>query len=154
MGRHATPISLTADEQTTLERRVRARTSRQQDVLRARIILWAAEGEQNITIAANLGCTRHTVQHWRDRFATERLAGLQDRPHQPGPRQYGPAIQAQIVLLACQKPADLGWPGQTHWSIEDLTQYIREHPELGVGTPSPSTVHLILQAHGIRLNRL
>ncbi len=154
MGRHATPISLTPDEQTELARRVRARTSRQQEVLRAQIVLRAAQGERNIAIAAALGCARHTVQHWRDRFATARLAGLVDRPHCPPPRLYGPEIQAQIVLLACQKPPDLGWAGQSHWSIDDLAQYIREHPALGLGTPSKSTVHLILQAHDLRLDRL
>jgi len=154
MGRHATPIRLTADEQAALERRVRARTSRQQDGLRAQIVLRAARDERNSAIAAALGCSRHTVRHWRDRFAAERLAGLQDRPHCPPPRRYGPAIQARIVLLACQNPADLGWAGQTHWSIADLAQYIREHPELGLGAPSTSTVGAILQAHDLRLDRL
>jgi transposase len=154
MSRYATPITLTPAEQTELERRLRARTSRQHEVQRAQIVLRAAAGEQNIAIAAALGCTRHTVQHWRDRFATERLAGLQDQPHCPAPRRYGPAIQAQIVVLACQTPAALGWDGQTHWSIEDLAQYIREHPELGLGTPSKSTVGTILQAAKIRLDRL
>jgi transposase len=154
MARHATPITLTPDERAELERRVRARTSRQQEAQRARIALRAADGAENQAIAAELGISRRTAQHWRDRFAAERLAGLADRPHQPGPRRYGPAIQAQVVVLACQNPADLGWGGQTHWSIEDLAQYIREHPELGLGAPSKSTVHLILQAHDLRLDRL
>jgi hypothetical protein len=63
-------------------------------------------------------------------------------------------VQAAIVLLACQKPADLGWAGQTHWSVVDLARYIGEHPELGLGAPGKSTVGTILQAHGIRLERL
>lgn len=154
MPRRATPIDLTPAERPELERRVRARTSRQQDVLRARIVLRAADGATNGAIAAELGIARHTVQHWRVRFAADRLAGLVDRPHQPEPRRYGPAIQAQIVLLACQQPADLGWPGQTHWTINDLAQYIHEHPERGLGTPSKSTVHTILRAHDICLDRL
>ena len=154
MGRHATPIVLSADEQAELERRERARTSSQQAALRARIVLRAAQGEQNIAIAAALGCARHTVQHWRDRFATERLAGLEDRPHCPPPRQYGPAMQAKIVVLACQQPAELGWDGQTHWSIPTLARAIAAHPELGLGTPSRSTVGRILQAADICLDRL
>jgi transposase-like protein len=154
MGRHATPITLAPEERAELERRVRARTRRQQEALRARIVLRAARGERNIAIAAAVGCARHTVQHWRDRFAAERLAGLQDRPHCPPPRVYGPDVQAQIVLLACQKPADLGWGGQTHWSIADLARYIREHPEWGRGRPSRSTVGAILQAAELRLDRL
>lgn len=154
MPRRATPICLTAEERRELERRVRARTSRQQEALRARIILRAADGATNLVIAAETGVVRHTVQHWRDRFAAARLAGLVDRPHQPPPRQYGPAIQAQIVVLACQKPADLGWPGQTHWTLTDLAHYIRDHPDVGLGTPSRSTLHLILRAHDLRLDRL
>ncbi|HEY8180063.1 MAG TPA: helix-turn-helix domain-containing protein [Candidatus Limnocylindria bacterium] len=154
MPRRATPIELTPAERTDLERRVRARTSRQQDVLRARIVLRAADGATNLAIAAEVGVARHTVQHWRDRFAADRLPGVQDRPHQPAPRQYGPDIQAQVVVLACQNPADLGWKGQTHWTIKDLARYLGEHPELGLGAPSKSTIHLILQAHDLRLDRL
>jgi len=154
MPRRATPIELTPTERTELERRVRARTSRQQDARRARIVLRAADGATNLAIAAEVGVARHTVQHWRDRFAADRLAGLADRPHQPDPRQYGPDIQAQVVVLACQKPAALGWRGQTHWTIKDLARCIGEHPELGLGAPSKSTVHLILQAHDLRLDRL
>ena len=154
MGRHARPITLTTAEQLELERRVRARTSPQQAAQRAQIVLWAAEGRQNQQIAAELGIVRHTVQHWRDRFATERLDGLRDRPHCPPARLYPPAIQAQIVLLACQSPAEVGWVGQTHWSIRDLTTYIGEHPDLGLGTPSKTTVGTILQAADVRLDRL
>ena len=154
MGRHATLIRLTAEEQLELERRVRARTSRQQEALRAQIVLRAAAGAQHLAIAAALGCSRHTVRHWRDRFAAERLAGLEDRPHCPPPRVYGPDVQAQIVLLACQPPASLGWEGQTHWSIPTLAQAIGEHPQLGLGTPSTSTVGRVLQAAELRLDRL
>jgi transposase len=154
MSRHATTILLTPDERAELERRLRARTSPQQAVLRAQIILRAAAGERNQDIAAALGVARHTVQRWRDRFAAARLAGLDDRPHQPPPRRYGPERQARIVLLACQPPASLGWAGQTHWSIVDLAQYLGEHPELDLGTPSKSTVGKILQAADIRLDRL
>jgi transposase-like protein len=154
MGRHATPIVLEPAEQTELERRERARTSTQQEARRARIVLRAAAGEPTVAIAAALGCSRRTVQHWRDRFAAERLAGLADRPHCPPARAYGPAVQAEIVVLACRPPAELGWAGQTHWSIPTLARAIGAHPELGLGAPSTSTVGRILQAAGIRLERL
>ena len=90
-------------------------------------------------------------------FAKSRLAGLLDRSHCPPPRLYGPEIQAKIVVLACQSPESLGWKGQSHWSIKDLAIYIREHPELGLGTPSES-IRLrrttILKAHDVSLDRL
>src|ERR687894_1395876 len=127
MSRRATPIVLTVEERNELRRRVRARTSSQQAAQRARIVMRAAEGARNIDIAAELGIARHTAQQWRDRFAAARLAGLEDRPHRPPPRQYGPERQARIVVLAFQSPAELGWSGQTHWSIRDLAEYIRGH---------------------------
>jgi len=154
MGRHACPIVLSPEERRELERMVRARTSSQQAARRAAIVLRAAAGASSTAIAAALGLARGTVQQWRQRFATQRLAGLRDRPHRPPPRRYPAACQAAIVVLACQQPSDVGWDGQTHWSIADLAQYIRDHPDLGLGAPSKSTIGRILQAHDLRLDRL
>ena len=154
MSRRATPIVLTVEERNELRRRVRARTSSQQAAQRARIVLRAAEGTRNIDIAAELGIARHTVQQWRDRFADARLAGLEDRPHHPPPRAYSAERHARILVVACQSPSELGWSGQTHWSVRDLARYLGEHPELGIGRPSKSTVGKILQAAEIRLERL
>jgi transposase len=153
-GRHAPVVELTAAERDELERRARARTSSQQAALRARVVLRAAAGEGNTALAAALGIARHTARHWRDRFRAERLDGLADRPHRPPPRLYDATTQAKIVTLACRKPSDLGWKGQTHWSIVDLATYIGEHPELGLGAPKKSTIGTILQAAKIRLDRL
>jgi transposase len=154
MPRRAPAVVLCPEDRAELARRVRARTTSQQDALRARVVLRAADGRSNTAIAQELGIARHSAQHWRLRFLAEGLAGLADRPHRPPSRLYGPAIQAQIVVLACQAPADLGWAGQSHWTIQDLATYIGDHPELGLGAPSKSTVHVILQAHGICLDRL
>jgi transposase len=154
MPRRAPAVVLSPEDQAELDRRVRARTSRQQDALRARVVLAAAAGLSNTAIARALGIARHTAQHWRARFLAEGLAGLADRPHRPPPRKYGPDVQARIVVLACQDPADLGWAGQSHWTIQDLATFIGEHPELGVGAPSKSTVGKLLQAHDLRLDRL
>ena len=154
MPRRAPTVVLTAEDRAELDRRVGARTGSQQNALRARIVLLAAEGLDTTAIAATLGVARGTARSWRARFVAAGLAGLADRPHRPPPRAYGPDIQARIVVLACQPPADLGWPGQSHWTIKDLATYIREHPELGLGAPSKSTIHLALQVHGVRLDRL
>jgi hypothetical protein len=154
MPRRLPAVPLTGLESAELERRVRARTSTQQDTLRADVVLRAAAGQSNTAIAAALGIARGTARHWRTRFLAEGLAGLVDRPHCPPPRRYGPDIQAKIVLLACQPPAEVGWAGQTHWTIQDLATYIGAHPALGLGAPSKSTIHLLLQAHKVRLDRL
>ena len=154
MPRRAPTVVLAGEDRTELARRVGARTSTQQAALRARIVLLAADGLSTTAIAAALGIARGTARAWRNRFVTAGVAGLADRPHCPPPRLYGPAIQARVVVLACQAPADLGWDGPSHWTIKDLATDIGPHPELGLGAPSKSTVHTILQAHDICLDRL
>lgn len=158
MPRRAPAVPLTPTERTELDRRVRARPSPQQAVGRARIVRLAADGHSHTDIAAHLGVARGTARHWRGRFRAAGLAGLFDRPHGPPPRRYGPATQAAIVRFACHAPAALGWPGQTHGTIQDLATHIGGHPELGLGAPSKRTIHLLLQlllqAHDVRLDRL
>jgi putative transposase len=154
MPRRAPIVVLSPADRAELDRRVRARTGAQQDAVRARIVLLAADGLDTTAIAATLGIARGTARSWRARFAAQGLSGLADRPHRPPPRKYAPDVQARIVVLACQAPADLGWDGQSHWTIKDLARYIGDHPELGLGTPRKSTIHLILQAHDVRLDRL
>ena len=155
-GRPHAPVLLTTDERAELERRVAARTSSQQAAYRAQIVLHAAENETDVQIAAALGRAVRTVWLWRRRFAEQRLAGLDDRPKCPPPRQYDADMQAQLVVLACQKPAEVdpGWAGQTHWTMQTLAQYLRDHPDRGLGTPSKSTIGVILQRHQLRLDRL
>jgi transposase len=149
-------IRLLAAERAELERRVAARTSSQQDAYRAQIILRVAAGQTDAAIAQDMSLSERTVFLWRHRFAEHRLDGLKDRPKCPPPRQYHADIQARLLVLACQKPAEVdpSRAGQTHWSIKDLAQYVAAHPELGLGHPSKSTIGVILKRHQVRLDRL
>jgi transposase len=150
------PIVLEPAERRELERRAAARTAAQQAAYRARIILRAADGQTDARIAAELGLAERTVWEWRRRFAAARLAGLADRPHRPPPRRYTADVQARLLVLACQKPAEVDptRAGQTHWTVQDLAAFAGAHPELGLGAPSKSTVGVILQRHKLRLDRL
>jgi hypothetical protein len=149
-------VRLLAAEHAELERRVAARTGSQQAAYRAQIILRAAAGQTDASIAHDLGLAERTVWMWRRRFIQQRLDGLEDRPKCPLPRQYDAEIQARLLVLACQKPAEVdpSRAGQTHWSIKDLAQYVAAHPELGLGKPSKSTIGVILKRHKLRLDRL
>ena len=149
-------IRLVAAERVELERRVAARTSTQQAAYRAEIILRVSDGQTDTTVAQDMGLAERTVWMWRHRFAQHRLDGLKDRPKCPPPRLYSAAIQAKLLVLACQKPTDIDPTrgGQTHWSIKDLADYVAAHPELGLGHPSKSTIGAILKHHQVRLDRL
>ena len=68
-------IVLSRTERSALER-WKANTADLQRALKAEVILLAAEGADNQTIAAAIGIDRHTVARWRARFSELRLAGL------------------------------------------------------------------------------
>ena len=83
-------IRLTPEEGAALESRTRKYTLPYFIVVRARIILLAAEGRSNDEISAALSIGRDVVSLWRKRFFYERLAGLEERPRSGRPRVFPP----------------------------------------------------------------
>jgi uncharacterized membrane protein len=83
-------IALSEGEERELGRRARQQTRAYREVLRAKIVLLAAEGFDNAQIARRLDTTREAVSRWRKRFHEERLAGLDDRPRPGRPRRFSP----------------------------------------------------------------
>ena len=63
MSPHAVPVTLTAAERTTLDRRVRRAKTAHRDRVRALIVLAAAAGHGNAAIAGGLGVTADTVRN-------------------------------------------------------------------------------------------
>lgn len=84
-------ISLTDSERARLEAIARRYTSPYRDVIRAKVILLAAEGWSNDQIARRLDMPRQIVSKWRKRFFAEGMAGLQDRPRGGRPPAFPPS---------------------------------------------------------------
>jgi len=83
-------IELDAGTLEALEHRARRYTLPYRDVVRAQIVLLAAEGLDNDVIAARLNTRREVVSKWRKRFFTEGLAGLDERPRRGRPARFSP----------------------------------------------------------------
>ena len=83
-------VTLTVSERLTLEGRARQYTSPYRDVIRAKIVLLAAEGLGNDGIAARLDTPRQIVSKWRKRFCQQRLGGLESRPRTGRPNLFPP----------------------------------------------------------------
>ena len=83
-------ITLSREERRVLESRARQYTLPYFTVVRARMILLAAEGHANDEIAAALSIGRDVVSLWRKRFFDERMAGLEERPRPGRPRVFPP----------------------------------------------------------------
>ena len=80
MPRHSPyEVTLTARERIELEALARRYTSPYIDVVRAKIVLYAAAGLRNDEISARLDTPRQIVSKWRKRFVKERLPGLAER---------------------------------------------------------------------------
>lgn len=83
-------IRLTAEERRELESLARRYTSSYCDVVRARIVLMAAQGLSNDLIAARLDTPRQIVSKWRKRFALARLPGLEALPRGGRQARFSP----------------------------------------------------------------
>ena len=83
-------VDLNAHERRELEVRARRYTSPYRDVIRAKIVLLAADGLANEVIAARLDTPRQIVSKWRKRFCLFRLPGLEEQPRGGRPTRFSP----------------------------------------------------------------
>lgn len=162
-GSSAQPITVTDDHRAILEQIIRRQTAPQRLVRRAHIILLAADGQENQTIATTLRVNREMVSVWRGRWfaAADRLAAtmdaglperellaliediLADAPRPGTPPTFTAEHIVQIVALACTPPANSERP-ITHWTPRELAD-----EAIGRGivpTISPQSVERFLKS--------
>ena len=137
MARAAATIDLSEAEERELRAVLRTPSASQQQALRARIVLRAAEGATNTQIAAEAGVSLPTVGLWRRNFVERRLDGLADAPRSGRPRQIDDDEVGRVVAMTLQPPPD----GTTHWSVRRLAA------ATGI---SPTTVHRIWKEHKLK----
>lgn len=125
-------VVLSDRERADLERLVRAYGTGQQLALRARIVLLAGDGWNNLHIARELDVDDETPGHWRGRWlqfadvpldefsVADRLA---DAARPGAPAKFTPEQVCQIIALACEKPVDSGRP-ISQWSHRELADEI------------------------------
>ena len=74
-----------------LESLARSYTLPYWQVVRAQMVLLAAQGLRNDEIAARLNCRREVVSQWRKRFFEQRVDGLEDLPRRGRPPVFPPS---------------------------------------------------------------
>src|SRR3984957_20414564 len=138
MPRQAQPIALGQRDRLELQRWVAAHGTPQQVAQRCQIILSAAEGQPDKTIAAGLQINFKTVALWRARFRSEGTdclwevaAGRGRKPHYSDEK-----IKAIINATLQTRPA-----GATHWSCRTLAE------QQGV---SKDTINRVWQGHQLK----
>jgi transposase len=108
-------------------------------VQRAQIILLAADGCDNVTIAERLRVTRQKAARWRARFQRLGLAGLEKDAPRPGRTR---TIDAQEIV---RKTTQERPPQATHWSTRTMAS------AAGV---SEASVRRVWHAHGLKPHRV
>ena len=152
VGRPATQIVLTEGERDQLEALIRAQTSSQRDVRRARVILAAASGEETIAIAARLGHSTSTVSRWRKRYGRNGMKGLLDLPRSGRPPRITPVQRCEIIATACEPPPQQG--GLTGWTLARLREKILQDgivKELSVSHLGTLLSRMDIKPHATRM---
>lgn len=142
MPRKLPPLTLNSSQHLQVRQWLSAHGTPQQVALRCRIVLAAAEGQAESTIARELGTNRKTVTLWRARFSEAGLQILWEvAPGRGRKATYGPEKIKAIVDATLQtKPA-----GMTHWSCRQMAK------TQGV---SKSTVSNIWRSHNVKPHRV
>lgn len=140
--RRACKIVLTEEERPALERMAKSRRTEVRVMMRAKIVLAAAQGKQNKDIAREMGIMPTTVGLWRSRFAEKRLPGiLKDAPRGGRPPTRREQFARRIVETTTQtKPGNA-----THWSCRTLAERL--------GT-NPTMVSRVWRANGLKPHRI
>lgn len=136
----APPLPVSDADRRALEAVARAPTSQQRAVMRAGVVLRAAEGIPNQRIAAELGVALMTVKLWRRRYAGSGLDGLVDAPRPGHPPTWTREDRDRVMSIAMGPPPE----GSTHWSVREVAK------RTGM---SPSTVQRLFRERGLQPHR-
>jgi len=136
--RVAPNVALTPEQRSTLQQWARSRSLPARQVERARIVLLAAEGRQDLEVAAELGISNQKASRWRKRFLQAGLPGLEKDAPRPGrtPSITPATVQRVVRMTTQQTPANA-----THWSTRTMAA------EAGI---SEASVRRIWRAHGLK----
>src|SRR5436305_11333404 len=133
MPKRATKVVLSDRRVEELTQIIKRHKSKQQKVLRARIILSAAQGNSNAKIARELSINVDTARLWRDRWVLlqgtdlETLSveeRLEDVPRPGKVSQITEEQRCQIAAMACEIPSDSGRP-ISQWTGKEVADEIK-----------------------------
>jgi transposase len=133
MPKRASQVILTEKEQEELAHIIRRHRSEQQVVLRARIILAAAQGHSNAQIARERKVNVDTVRLWRDRWValqgidlvtTSVAERLQDAPRPGAKPTFSEEQRCQIAALACEMPQQADRP-ISQWTGREIADELK-----------------------------
>ena len=139
-GRPKQPVLLSEENLVQLKTIANSRSLPHSLVVRARIVLIAADGASNTAIAQKLDLSQQSVCLWRKRYVQQGIQGLHDELKPGRPRTISDERVAALVKKTLKaKPKD-----GTHWTVRTIAH----------GTHfSHMTAHRIWKAFGLQPHR-
>lgn len=120
------PVGLSEEQRERLEQiayRSGPRQAPLRQIIIARALLKAADGQNDPAISDALDIARNTVAGLRRKFCSEGLDACLNRKEQANrKRKVTGEVEAHIVALACSKPPE----GQARWSLRLLADRVVE----------------------------
>jgi transposase len=113
------PLTISDEDRVTLVSWTRSTSVTAGHAARAAIVLACADGSGTSETARTLGVSRPTVIKWRDRFAEQGIAGLDDEPRSGRPKVVD---DAAIITATLEPPPER--LGVTHWSTRLLARQV------------------------------
>jgi len=119
MTRISKPVVLSNEDKEQLERWKAAHSTPQQVALRCKLVLAAADGQQDLAIATTFGINRHTAALWRQRVRKEGIGSVWEIKAGRGRKPtYDKAKRDALITATLQtKPKSM-----THWSCRTMAK--------------------------------
>jgi len=163
-------IVLTERQEAILEEISNSRNNEHSLVIRAKIVLGAAEKMPNRVLGKNLNKARKTVSRWKNRWAesSESLTRnesefsdkqlrekineiLSDSPRKGAPATFTAEQIVQIIAVACEDPQAISDRPISHWTHSELADEVIKRDI--VKTISPRSVGRFLNEANLKPHR-
>ena len=135
-------INVDDKDRVQLNQVVRNGNTPQKAALRARIVLFSADGIPTGEIMRQLGTTTPTITRWRSRYESDGISGLLKDRSRPGRKRRIEETKVREVVdrTLQEKPSNA-----THWSTRTLAAVV------GL---SAASIQRIWKAHGLKPHRV
>ena len=152
------PLALSDESKKLLTELSGSMTAPAREVIRAKVLLHYAKGEDISSIKRLVGISRPAIYKCIGKaLAAGAQAGLKDTYHSPKAPEILDDAKAWVVSLACTKPKDHGLASEL-WTLSALARYVATHAvEAGfprLAKAAKATVWRILNEHDIKPHRI
>ena len=152
------PLVLSGESRKLLTELSGSMTAPAREVVRAKVLLRYANGDEISSIKRHVGISRPAIYKCIDKaLAAGAQAGLKDTYHSPKEPEILDDAKTWVVNLACTKPKDHGLASEL-WTLSALARYVANHAaEAGfprLTSAVKATIWRILNEQAIKPHRI